>query len=165
MKPIRLMLVLVPMSLSILALAQTETEKSFDRLKTLAGAWEGTYEGKPEEVSLRITSSGNTFVHEATQAGVDADPVTMFYVEGDRLLLTHYCDAGNRPRMVGKFSPDGKKLEFDVVDVAGLNSTQYGHMQRVVFTMIDANHHAEDWIFKVAGNAPMVDAHYDLHRK
>jgi hypothetical protein len=165
MKRLRIVLALLPMSLNIMAYAQSNADKSFDKLKTLAGSWEGTYEGKPEEISLRVTSSGNAFVHEATQAGASEDPLTMFYVQGDRLLLTHYCDAGNRPRMVGKFSPDGNKLEFNLIDVDNLNSKQFGHMQSVVFTMIDADHHSEDWFFKVEGQAALVDAHYDLHRK
>ena len=67
------------------------------------------------------------------------------YLDGDRLLLTHYCDADNRPRMVGKMSPDGKTVEFDFLDISG--NLQYGHMQHAVFTLIDANHHTEDWTF------------------
>jgi hypothetical protein len=78
----------------------------------------------------------------------------MFYMDGDRLLLTHYCDAGNRPRMVGKISPDGKTVEFDFLDVSG--STQRGMMNRMVFTMIDANHHSEAATYILAGNKPMV---------
>jgi len=72
----------------------------------------------------------------------------MFNVDGDRLLLTHYCDAGNRPRMVGKVSPDGKTVEFEFLDVSG--STQYGHMQHVVFNFIDSDHHTELWEFAMA---------------
>jgi hypothetical protein len=78
------------------------------------------------------------------------------------LILTHYCDAGNRPRMAGKMSPDGKTVEFDFLDVAG--STQYGHMHHAVFTVIDANHHTEDWTYMEPGDKP-VHAHLDLQRK
>ena len=86
----------------------------------------------------------------------------MFYLEGEGLLLTHYCDTGrNRPRMAGKLAPDGKTVEFDFLDVAG--STQYGHMHHAVFTIIDANHHIEDWTYMMPGDKPM-HAHLDLKR-
>jgi hypothetical protein len=104
---------------------------------------------------------GNALVHEMTGAGRPDDPITMLYLDGDRLLLTHYCDAGNRPRMVGKMSPDGKTVEFEFLDVAG--STQYGHMHHAVFTVIDANHHTEDWTYMMPGDKP-VHAHFDLQR-
>jgi hypothetical protein len=106
-------------------------------------------------------------VHEMKEAGRVDDParydhpVTMFYLDSDRLFLTHYCDAGNRPRMAGKMSPDGKTVEFDFVDVAG--GTQYGHMHHAVFTFVDANHHTEDWIYMMPGDVP-VRAHFELQR-
>ena len=129
MKFLRFMLSVVLMSLSTLAFAQSdehkssvapapsEAQKSFTTMKTLAGEWEGPVtvpdmpemsNGKPLHVSLRVTSRGNALVHEMKEAGTPLDPtkydhpVTMFYVDGDRLLLTHYCDAGNRPRMAGQ---------------------------------------------------------------
>jgi hypothetical protein len=161
--------------LSVVALAQTDApksdaQKSFDSLKTLAGSWEGhvktvppqpEVEGKAAHVSLRVTSMGNAMVHEMTGDGRPDDPITMLYLDGDRLLLTHYCDAGNRPRMTGKMSPDGKTVEFDFLDVSG--STQYGHMDHAVFTMIDASHHIEDWTYMTPGDKP-VHAHFDLQR-
>src|SRR5260370_38443090 len=86
--------------------------------------------------------------------GNDDDPITMFYVDGDRLLLTHYCDAGNRPRMVGKISPDGKTVEFNFLDVSG--STERGMMNHIVISMIDANHHTEEVTYTLPGNKSFV---------
>ena len=178
------LLAVVLLSLSTLAFAQSDakaapesdSQKSFDAMKSLAGKWLGPVTVNPPmhdmkdasmEVSLRVTSRGNALVHEMKGAGQADDPtrydhpVTMFYLDNDRLLLTHYCDAGNRPRMIGKVSPDGKKVEFDFVDLSGGN--QHGHMNHAVFTIIDATHHTEDWTYMTPGDKP-VQAHMDLQR-
>jgi hypothetical protein len=187
MKSLRIMLSVAVLSLSTMAFAQhdaqksdapkSDAQKSFDQLKTLAGTWHATITTDPPvkemgngaigDVSLRVTSRGNALVHEMSEAGKQDDPtkydhpVTMFYLDGDRLLLTHYCDAGNRPRMAARVSPDGKTVEFDFLDVAG--STKYGNMHHAVFTFIDANHHTEDWTYMMPGDKPMR-AHMDLQR-
>ena len=86
----------------------------------------------------------------------------MLYIDGDRLLLTHYCDAGNRPRMAATMTPDGKTVDFHFLDVANFNSKQGGYMQHAVFTTLDANHHTEDWTFLAQGK--QINAHVDLQR-
>ena len=156
--------------------APSEAQKSFDTMKTFAGEWEGPVtvpempemsDGKPLHVSLRVTSRGNVVVHELQEANTPLDatkydhPVTMLYVDGDQLNLIHYCDAGNRPHMIGKMSPDGKTLEFELVDMSG--STKNGHMEHAVFTYIDANHHTEDWTYMMPGDKP-IHAHFNVHR-
>ncbi|HEY6769959.1 MAG TPA: hypothetical protein VI386_34905 [Candidatus Sulfotelmatobacter sp.] len=170
MKWLRIMLSVLVVSLSIAAFAQSNAQKSFDQLKTLAGTWEGhltvvppqpKMESKVAQVTLRPTSMGNALMHEMKVEGRPDDPITMLYLDGERLMLTHYCDAGNRPRMTGKMSPDGKTVDFEFLDVAG--STQYGHMHHAVFTTIDANHHTEEWTF-MEGDKP-IHAHFDLQRK
>jgi hypothetical protein len=158
---------------------KSEAQTSFDVMKTLAGDWEGPVKTdlpaeakadlKAMHVTMRVTSRGNLLVHEFQEAGTPLDPakydhpVTMLYVdsEADRLTLVHYCDAGNRPRMTGKMSQDGKTLEFDFADLSGSN--RYGHMYHSVFTIIDANHHTEDWTFMMPGDKP-VHARVDLQR-
>jgi hypothetical protein len=157
--------------------SESDAQKSFDTMKTLAGTWEGSVTMDPSEgdmkmvklhVSMRVTSRGNALVHEMQDASAPDDPtktdhpVTMFYLDNDRLLLTHYCDAGNRPRMVAKSSPDGKTVDFDFLDVAG--DLQYGHMQHARFTIVDANHHIEEWTFLMPGDKPM-HARMELVRK
>ncbi|HEY6349114.1 MAG TPA: hypothetical protein VI636_06855 [Candidatus Angelobacter sp.] len=170
MKPLRFTLLMILVSLCTLAFAQSDAQKSFDKLKTLAGSWEGHIKTLPQEadiegqlmqVTLRVTSMGHTLMHEVTGAGRPDDPVTMMVVDGDRLLLTHYCDGDNRPRMVGRMSQDGKTVEFEFLDISG--NVQHGHMQHAVFTIIDANHHIEDWTYMMPGDKP-VHAHFDLQR-
>jgi hypothetical protein len=152
----------------------SEAQKSFVTMKSLAGEWEGPITvrempamsgGKPLHISMRVTSRGNALVHEMQEAGTPLDaakydhPVTMLYVDGDQLTLVHYCDAGNRPRMTGKMSPDGKRVEFELKDISG---SPEDHMHHSVFTVIDANHHTEDWTFMMKDQ--LVHAHFDLQR-
>ena len=135
MKSLRFMLAVVLMSLPIVAFAQSdaqkssaapvqsEAQKSFATMKNLAGEWEGPVTvpevpemsgGAPMHATMRVTSRGHVLVHEFQEAGTPLDatkydhPVTMLYLDGEQLTLVHYCDAGNRPRMTGTMSPDGK---------------------------------------------------------
>ena len=176
MKFLRVALVVVVALLSTAAFAQSDAQKSFATMKALAGDWEGPVTVDPPQpdmgnarmhISLRVTSRGNALVHEMQEAGTPLDPtkydhpVTMFYLDGDHLNLVHYCDAGNRPHMVARPSPDGKKVEFDFVDLSGGNEN--GHMYHSVFTFVDANHHIEDWTYMMPGDKPL-HAHFDLQR-
>lgn len=149
--------------------AQTEAQKTFAKMQSLAGQWEGKVsttpptpevQDKSAQVVLRVTSMGNALLHELQVEGRKDDPITMFYVEDDRLMLTHYCDAGNRPRMTGKLLPDGNAVNFEFVDISG-DPTFHMHDSR--FTIVDANHHIEEWTFMMGGK-PVI-ARFDLKRK
>jgi hypothetical protein len=158
---------------------KSEVQKSFEALKSLAGSWEGPITVnplmpgmneqpiKPMRVTMRVTSRGNAIVHEFQEANTPLDPsrydhpVTMLYVDAGQLNLVHYCDAGNRPHMTGKVSPDGKTVEFDFADLSGGN--QHGHMHHAVFTFIDADHHTEEWTYMMPGDKPL-HARMELHR-
>ncbi len=157
MKSLRFMLPLLLLSLSVAAFAQSDAQKSFDQLKALAGSWQGTLDGKPMpmDVTLRVTSMGNTLMHEMKSSQSPENPISMFHLDGDRLFMTHYCDAGNQPRMAATVSPDGKTFTFDFVDATNLLSSQEGHMQHVVFHLIDADHHTELWQFAMADGKQM----------
>ena len=179
MKSLRVLLPIVLLSLSSAAVAQSDAEKSFTNLKTLAGEWDGpvtvdppmpgmSNDGKASlHVSLRVTSRGHAIVHELQEAGTPLDaskydhPVTMLYLDGDKLNLIHYCDAGNRPHMIARKSPDGKTVEFDFTDISGGNDM--GHMYHSIFRFVDGDHHIEDWTYMMPGDKP-IHAHFDLHR-
>lgn len=184
MKPVKLIAVAVVLCLSSFAFGQSdvpsapksESQRSFEAIKGLAGNWEGHVSMDPPmqghasadiRVSMRVTSRGNAIVHEMQESNTPLDatkydhPVTMLYLDNGQLTLVHYCDAGNRPRMTGKTSADGKKVEFEFVDLSGSN--QFGHMYHAVFTTVDANHHVEEWTYMMPGDKPM-HARMELQR-
>ena len=138
--------------------ASTAAQKAFEKMKTLAGSWQGTIMGIPINLTIRLASSGTAILHEGNRdgggrPGPPDHEITMFYLDGDRLLATHYCDAGNRPRFEGKLSPDGNTIEFTFLDVAG--STQGGLVQRMAFTIVDANKHVIEFTFLLPDRKPM----------
>jgi len=138
------------MPASTTAPSQSDAQKAFEKLKTLAGSWQGTIMGMSVQETIRVTSRGNAILHEMTSSAMPDNPITMIYVDGDRLLLTHYCDSGNRPRMEGKISADGNTVEFNLVDITG--NTDKGFMNRIGFTLVDANHHNGESNFMLPGN-------------
>ena len=100
--------------------AGSDARKTFDQLKGLEGNWAGTNsQGQPLQVTFRLTAGGSALMSEIV--GHDTDKhgpenmITMFHMDGDRLLMTHYCGAGNQPRMK-VVSSDAKSVSFEFFD-------------------------------------------------
>lgn len=162
MKSVRIVLPLLLLAAAA-AFAQSSAQKSFDQLKSLTGSWEGkTDQGRPVNVSFRDTAGGSALMSEIR--GMDSENmISMFHLDGPgRLMMTHYCGAGNQPRMTATASPDGKTITFDFVDGTNLAAPTPGHMQRVVISILDANHHTEEWTF--AGTGKEMKQFFDLKR-
>jgi hypothetical protein len=163
-RSIRVALALLVALTATALLAQSDAERGFDQLKSLTGSWEGkASEGKAVQVSFRTTAGGSALMSEILGQGSE-DMITMFHLDGpNRLLMTHYCGAGNQPRMQASVSPDGKTLAFDFIDATNLASPDAGHMRRLVIAVLDANHHTEEWTF--ADHGKEMKEVFDLHRK
>jgi hypothetical protein len=112
------------------------------------------------QVTVRVASGGSVLVHEIAPGGVP-EP-TMIFLDGDRLMLVHYCEAGNRPRLAARKSPDQKSVEFDFVDVSGMREPAL--LNHLVFAVIDTERHTEDWTFRLPGEKSL-HAHFDLRRE
>lgn len=146
------------------ALAQSDAQKAFTSLKTLPGTWVGETPKGPVQVNFKVTGAGSAVMSEITTAMHDhEDMISMFHMDGNRLLLTHYCAIGNQPRMQAETSPDGKTITFSFVDATNLATRDAGHMQQMVLTLLDENHHTEKWVFVDHGKEQV--ALFDLHRK
>jgi len=162
MKSLRIILAVTVVLAATSACAQSDAQKSFDQLKTLAGTWEGkTPEGMTAQVIFRETSGGSALLSEITD---HEDMITMFHMDGARLMATHYCAVGNQPRMAGTASPDGKTFSFNFVDATNVLPSQPGHMQHLTVTLVDSNHHTENWEFIEQDGKTLHHELFDLHR-
>lgn len=145
------------------ALAQTDAQKAFASIKALPGTWEGKGpNGQPLQVTFKMTGGGSAVLSEIDVP--DHDMVSLIHMDGpDRLLMTHYCAAGNQPRMQASVSSDGKVITFRFVDATNLPSLEAGHMQQMTLTLLDDTHHLEEWTFVDHGKEHKEV--FDLRRK
>jgi hypothetical protein len=162
-KSIRILLVLT-FTAALAAHAQTDAQKAFAAIKNMPGTWEGKGEdGQPLQVSFKVVSGGTAVMSEI-QSDHAHDMISLFNMDGsNRLLLTHYCSMGNQPRMQASVSPDGKTFTFNYVDATNLASPDAGHIQKMVLTLVDENHHTENWTFVDHGRE--INRFFDLHRQ
>ena len=131
--------------LTSVALAESEARKSFNQLAKLEGNWTGKgSEGQLVNVAFRMTAGGSALMNEIQGSGPE-NMITMIHMDGDRLMLTHYCGAGNQPRMK-VIASDAKSITFEFLDGTNI-APGGGHMQRVTFTQADADHHNEEWVY------------------
>ena len=160
--PLRIVIAGFAILVAVNATAQTDAQKSFDQLKSLAGSWEGkNSRGEPLAVSFKVTGGGSAIMSEINGHGEDM--ISMIHFDGpNKLLLTHYCAAGNQPRMQASTSADGKTFTFNFLDATNLATPEAGHMHRVAITLLDANHHTEEWTFSDHGKE--MKESFDLHR-
>jgi len=168
MKSLRIALPLLLSFAATAAFAQISAQKSFDQLKSLAGSWEGKdSKGRHLRVSFRDVARGSALMSEIQKEGHDGvmfSMISMIHLDGpNRLLLTHYCSGDNQPRMAATTSPDGKTITFDFFDITNLATPDDTYARRLIFTIVDANHHTEDWTF-AAGPGKEMKEFFELHR-
>jgi hypothetical protein len=138
--------------------AFTQTQKdpanaaqAFDKLKTLAGRWEATTEKGKASASFQVVSGGTALLERTDMPG-EKEMITVYHLDGNRLLLTHYCEEGNQPRMqAASFDPKTNEIDFSFLDATNLASPEAGHMHHAVLKLHGPNELAENWTFNQGG--------------
>ena len=134
---------------------------AFARIKSLAGDWEAkNASGTKSHVHYEIVAGGSAEVErfEDDSIGAANAMVTMYYLDGGRLLLTHYCMAKNQPRMLAEsFDNSSGDLRFAFLDATGLANADAGHMHSVAFHFADADHFSTAWQFFEGGKPKMTE--------
>lgn len=111
----------------------------FERMKTLVGTWAGKTDMGQGPIDMTVQYrllAGGSVLEERVFAGTPNEMVTMYYDQGGRLAMTHYCVMGNRPGMLLK-SADAKTLKFDFDATCGINPAKESHMHALTITFDD----------------------------
>jgi len=125
--------------------------EAFEKLKSLVGHWE---ELKPTDskatLDVQLTSAGSVVLERFAmiQDGKPVEMITMYYLDGGQVKLTHYCETGNQPTMRGTYAPDTKTLTFDFLGATGMKGPNDGHMHHAVYTFLDNDHFKTVWTFQ-----------------
>ena len=139
---------------------------AFERMKGLAGAWKGEMafgpDRMPATVEYRVTSGG-TAVEEILGRGGPYEMVTLYHRDGTRLLLTHYCAAGNQPTMVLAPGDDPAVLHFDFLRASNLKTPGEGHMHEATFEFPAPDRLKTTWTYWEDGK-PGMAATMDMKR-
>ncbi len=141
--------------------AAPDAKAAFAKMKTLAGEWTADAEGHggadhPQKVIYKITAAGSTLM-ESQFPGSDHEMVSMYHLDGDNLLMTHYCAAGNQPRM--KYDPKASKpgeLVFAFDGGTNFDPAKDMHIHNMSVVFSDDKHVNESWDAFIKGKKAMT---------
>jgi hypothetical protein len=140
---------------------------AFEKIKALAGEWEIT--GAEEQglhkgtVTYKVTAGGSA-VLETLFGGTDHEMITLYYMEGGNLALTHYCMLHNRPHMRAEKQSSPEKIVFKCPAGENAKLDAEDHMHQATFTFVDADHLKTEWVLYKGGKPDSAHS-FELTRK
>jgi hypothetical protein len=147
--------------------AEKPRHPQLERMKKLAGEWllVGA-DGQPTATigaSYRVTSGGSA-VLETLFPGKDSEMVTMYYLDGGELVLTHYCCLANQPRMKADQGSAEGTIAFKFAGGSNIDPARDAHMHEAVQTFVDDDHLKSTWTMWEGGKAAETNT-FTLARK
>ena len=138
-----------------------DSQAAFDRLKALAGNWEAVSDKGKSRLSYEVIASGSVVLERES---ADAFPqggsmVTAYHLDGKLLVLTHYCMAGNQPRMEARsFDAATGEIRFEFAGATNLATPGAGHMHNAKLRFVDDNHLVSEWTFFENGKPKFTES-------
>ncbi len=121
----------------------------FDRIKSLAGEWE--HQGQVA-LSVRIIAGGSAIVQREFP-GSPMEMVTVYHLDGDTVMLNHYCMLGNQPRLKAALGDQKDTIVFNFVAATNLASENDPHMHHGKITFVNKDSIKSTWTKFVDGKA------------
>ena len=122
---------------------------AFEKISSLAGRWRGTSSGG-KMITIQYESTGKNsavierYRHHWKGETMANEMITMYHLDGDQLVLTHYCTIGNQPHMRADLSHDSD-IVFEYVGASNLAHPDSLRMNGLKFEFVDADHIVQTW--------------------
>jgi hypothetical protein len=142
-------------------LAAKNSEAAFDKLRSLAGEWEGKdAHGMPAKTNFQVLASRTAVMETLSPSGME-EMITLYSMDDDGIALVHYCPTNNQPRMrVVPPSGEVKELSFDYQGAGNLKSPSAGHQHHLIMRFEDNNHITETWTWREEGKDTLMVFHF-----
>jgi hypothetical protein len=133
-----------------LAKARRRFSPELEKIKALAGRWEGTTFREREGISAavvtyEVTSAGSAVI-ERMFPGTQREMTTVYHDDSaGRLTADHYCNAANQPRLKLTESKDGR-LSFVLSPDSDIKADLEGHAHELTLTLGTDGSLTHDWL-------------------
>lgn len=115
----------------------------FSAMSQLEGRWHVV--GMPEEAVFDFDiSSAGSVVREIMFPGGDEEMTNMYSLDGNAIVMTHYCAHGNQPHMRAE-RLEGDRLVFESVGVRDRTSEDEKYMGAMTLVFVDEGHIQQIW--------------------
>ena len=141
--------------------------KAFERIKQLAGQWEGTMDMGEGPMSITATyevTAGGSAVLEKVFEGSPMEMVTVYHDNSEKqCMLVHYCLLHNQPKMILK-DMDENSIRFVLSDKADIDVSNEEHMHSAWFKFEGPDKMTQYWSrYENGQEQPIAGVTY--HRK
>jgi len=127
--------------------SKSAPEQAFDRLKALEGSWidvDGIFGTKGAVAVTYKVSSGGHSVVETFPVGTPSEMVTVYHLDGNDLVLTHYCTSNTQPRMKSA-GLQGNVVSFNFAGGTNIDPAKTSHMHSAKIEFVSADEIRGTW--------------------
>jgi hypothetical protein len=139
---------------------------AFERLKSLAGEWQGTAgdggAATPATVRYEL-GSGGTIVRELLFPGTEHEMLSVYHLVGGQLVATHYCAMGNQPHFK-LASATADEMVFDFDGGTNFEPARDAHIHSGRLRLVGPDRLAAEWTV-FAGGKKTGTNRFSLTRK
>lgn len=137
-------------------IARAETASLLERVKALAGRWEGVayWSDRPDDrqpvtMTYSLTGRGSAVV-ENFDPGTGPLMTSVYHADGEDLRMSHFCGAGNQPRLIARPSSDEPDvIRFSFVDATNLGDPPAGHVHAAELEFVGDDRLIVRFVFRI----------------
>jgi hypothetical protein len=135
----------------------------FEKMKSLAGEWEAVEGDFASPIITYEVSSGGNSVIERLFPGEEHEMITMYHMQDNRLVMTHYCSIGNQPFLIAEPSI-GDSISFQFVRLGNMKDKNEHHIHGLEMIFHSKDEVTANWTSN-KNDAPDPEAGASFHVK